>query len=91
MKAQRQYVEMKSAMKAIGLMMQQPTTDKLSAYMGAAMKEVELSKHLSYAQKATLEHLIAGVYKELRESAIDTNSYIEAKPPVGFLELLFGC
>ena len=91
MKAQRQYVEMKSIMKAIGLMMQQPTTDKLSAYMGAAMKETELAKHLTYGQRATLERLISEIYKELREEAIDTDAYIENKAPVGFLELLLGC
>lgn len=90
MKAQRQFVEMKDVMKTIGRMMEQPTTDKLSAYMGAATKEVELSRHLTFGQKAVLNRLIADIYTELREEAIDTDAYIETKAPVGFLELLFG-
>lgn len=89
MKAQRQFVEFKDTMKTIGQMMEQPTTDKLSAYMGAAMKQVELSRHLNILQKRVLEQMIAGIYKELREEAIDTDTVIERKAPAGFLELLF--
>lgn len=77
-------------MKTISRMIEQPTTDKLSAYMGAAMKEVELSRHLSFAQRATLERMIENLYTELREEAIDTDAVIGQAAPAGILEVLFG-
>lgn len=89
MKAQRQFAEMKSVMKTMSRMIEQPTTDKLSAYMGAATKEVELSRHLSFAQRSTLKRLITELCKELREDVIDTDAVIDARPAPGFLELLF--
>ena len=90
MKAIRQYNEMKDAMKTIGRMIEQPTTDRLSMYMGAAVQQVEMSKFLSFGQKATLNRLIADIYRELREEAEDNNKYIETTAPAGILELLFG-
>ena len=90
MKAVRQYNEMKDAMKTIGRMIEQPTTDRLSMYMGAAVQQVEMSKFLSFGQKATLNRLIADIYRELREEAEDNNKYIETTAPAGILELLFG-
>lgn len=90
MRAQRQFAEMNRIMKTMSRMIEQPTTDKLSAYMGAAMKEVELSRHLSFAQRTTLERMIESLYTELREGAIDTDAVIEQAAPAGILELLFG-
>lgn len=90
MRAQRQFAEMNKIMKTISRMIEQPTTDKLSAYMGAAMKEVELSRHLSFAQRATLERMIENLYTELREEAIDTDAVIGQAAPAGILEVLFG-
>ena len=90
MRAQRQFAEMNKIMKTISRMIEQPTTDKLSAYMGAAMKEVELSRHLSFAQRATLERMIENLYTELREEAIDMDAVIGQAAPAGILEVLFG-
>jgi len=90
MKATRQFTEMKDVMKTIGQMIEQPTTDRLSMYMGAAAAKVEMSRHLSYGQRATLNRMISDLYKEIREEAMDTDQYIETKAPAGILELLFG-
>lgn len=91
MRSIRQYTELKGIMRTISEMIEQPTTDRLSMHMGAAVKEVEMSKYLSYGQKATMNRLIADIYREIREEAIETNAYIEPRQaPAGILELLFG-
>lgn len=90
MKAQRQFLEVKQIMKTVSRMTDQVTTDTLSAYMGAALKEVELSRHLTFGQRATLNRLIQDIYRKLRAEAIDTDAVIEHVEPMGILELLFG-
>lgn len=88
MKAKRQLEEMKSVLREIDRMSKQPTSDRLSAYMGAAMKEVDMSRHMSYGQKTTLRKLIEDVYLETREDTIDTDAVI-GRAPAGFFEILF--
>lgn len=90
MKATRQYNELKDIMKTIGMMIEQPTTDRLSMYMGSAATKVDMARHLSFGQKATMNRLITDIYTEIRMEAIDTDSYVETKAPAGILELLFG-
>lgn len=90
MKSVRQYNEMKDIMNAVGQMIEQPTTDRLSMYMGVASAKVEMSRHLTFGQKATLNRLIADLYAEIRQEAESNDVYIEPKAPAGILELLFG-
>ena len=88
MKARRQLEEMKKIIKEIDKMGKQPTTDRLSAHMGACMKEVELARHLTFGQRNTLNRLIEAVYIETREKVVDTDVVID-RAPAGLLETLF--
>jgi hypothetical protein len=88
MKARRQLEEMKKIIRTIDTMGRQTTTDRLSAHMGAAAKEVELARHLSFYQKATLNRLIEAVYTEAREETVDTDVVID-RAPAGLLGILF--